>query len=201
VDPHATLTARQRRVPLGLDLERFDRTPVPRQRWDIVAGQLGRDRPVPLGTEVREQFAPGQYLDQTNDEALAERAFKPWRAGAELATGSIPRPEARPTTLDYEIDIEADDLPRIPFELPPVGTLPGIELFLSMGLRHPGWWEPPPPTERIVMFDAPPLTVASGWAMRARADAPTATSLAELRQSPEVRPDALVIERWELTSA
>src|ERR687888_767381 len=126
VDPHATLTARQRRVPLGLDLERFDRTPVPRQRWDIVAGQLGRDRPVPLGTEVREQFAPGQYLDQTNDEALAERAFKPWRAGAELATGSISRPETRSTTLDYDIDIDiqADDLPPVPLALAPGGARP-----------------------------------------------------------------------------
>jgi hypothetical protein len=45
------------------------------------------------------------------------------------------------------------------------------------------------------------VTVASGWALRERAGAPVAASLAELRQQPEVRDGALLVEQWELAGA
>jgi hypothetical protein len=197
VDPNATLTARQRRVPLGLDIERLDRTPVARQRWDIVSGQLGRDRPTALGQEVTEQFAPGEYLPLSDDEALGERSFKPFRAGAELQTGAKPRPVPRATSIDFIEDVVADDPPPV-LVLPPFVLIHEVELLLATTLRHPRWWEPPPEKHRIAVLASAPVTVASGWALRARSGAPIAASLAVLRQQPAVRADATLVEQWEL---
>ena len=57
VDPYGSLSVRQRRVPLGLGLDRFDRIPLPvRETWDVVNGRLGTS-PAPSQGELREPFA------------------------------------------------------------------------------------------------------------------------------------------------
>jgi hypothetical protein len=204
VDPYGSLSVRQRRVPLGIEITRFDQVPLPApQRWDITGGKLG-ERPAPASEELREPFAPGQFLMLTDDEQLGRRAFEPFRAGVGLAGGgSEPAPE-RSQELEWETIVLVGEERRPLENLRPSTWQAGIEGFAGItDALDPAWLaaaEVPPPVD---VADAPPVTVASTWALQvdpAVAAAPTETEMLEAVVADE-RPAFTVVESWEVLTA
>src|SRR5205823_3933596 len=87
VHPHGSLTARQKVVPLGVAIDRFNQLPIDRQQWDIASPVLGAGRAATAGAEVREQFAPGEFLGLDDAQRLSRPAFEAFRAGMDLVSG------------------------------------------------------------------------------------------------------------------
>ncbi|MET9734629.1 DUF6603 domain-containing protein [Streptomyces sp. NPDC006458] len=75
VHPDATLRVTQRVVPLGVPISRFERRPVPVQKWTIKAVTLGTPRPADTLDSLPERFVPGEFFDFTEDQQLTEPAF------------------------------------------------------------------------------------------------------------------------------
>ena len=88
----AQLTVRQRVVPLDMTLERFG-----------VAALSGARR-FSLGTAadpVSDPFAPGEFLELTDDEKLSRPSFEPMHSGARVATVPPTAGARRVTAFDY----------------------------------------------------------------------------------------------------
>lgn len=195
VDPYAALTARQRRVPLGLSIERFDRVPVSAQSWDITEARLG-DRRAPVQREIREEFAPGQFLALTDDQKLSRPAFERFRAGVGLVDGEVETAPPRPADIDYELRIiPTDTAARVEGRFD-VGTL---ELLMAVAnLADPTWWQVP--GDSVQVASETPVRVASAWSLVEVADGPAAVTTTELHQAVagDGRLGRTVVEQWEL---
>lgn len=206
-DPHVVISVRQRRVPLGIDIDRFDRVPVPRQRWELAGAQLSATRPASEGAELREPFALGQFVTRSDADALGAPAFEGLRAGRELVAGGATQGPGRPATLSWESKVLAENVGRL--EAPGVlstGTVldvvsvPELELALATAdVADPIWWQVPDPLATITVAEAVPLAVASTWSMQAmaavRADG-SAPTMMELQQ--DLGAGTAVVEAWEL---
>jgi Family of unknown function (DUF6603) len=197
VDPYGAITVRQERVPLGIEVQRFNGLPVPAQRWDISAGQFGPGEPAGL-TEVRTQFAPGQFVtSKSDDEALTSPAFLPLKAGAELLPAPATGAEPRPAGLTWEERVIARDIP-MPVDAPTgqiadVGALEALMAAMSAG--ESGWWIVP--KEAIAVDPVPPVASAFSWSMAA-GPGPTAPTDLEMRQALEGSDELVTVEAWEM---
>ena len=193
VHPWASLTARQGRVPLGVRIERFGRTPVPPQTWDITGASLG-GAPVALGREVREAFPPGQFLALSEDEQLARPAFEQLRAGHELVGGPPAMAAPRPADIDYELKVVGE-------EAAPSGRFDARvaeALVAAATAADPTWWHAPADVVRVTT--EPELALASAWDLVDAAPHVVLASVTELRQLADgmSQPGLTVVERWEL---
>jgi hypothetical protein len=81
VHPDATLRVRQRVVPLGVPISRFERRPVPVQTWTIKDVTLGAAQPAAGLPSLPERFVPGEFFDLTEDAQLTEPAFVSYAGG------------------------------------------------------------------------------------------------------------------------
>jgi hypothetical protein len=198
VDPYGTVSVRQERVPLGLEIRRFQGLPVPPQRWDIQTGEFGPGEPAARTAELRAEFAPGQFVpSRTDDEALAAAAFLPLRAGLELFPAPATGAEARTADLTWEERVIARDV-AMPVRAPAGGlaALLDVETLLTaMSLTDAGWWLAP---EEVVTVDpVAPVAAASAWSM-AGSGITAATGL-EMAQAVELAGgDLMTVEAWEL---
>ena len=141
VDPYGTISVRQERVPLGVEIKRFNGIPVDVQRWDISSGQFADGEPATLNA-VRAQFAPGQYLASASDDAaLTAPAFLPLTAGTELFPAAAAGAEARPVGLEWEEHLIARDI-RMPAPVGPfiIDIHRLYTLITAMTVRDQGWW-------------------------------------------------------------
>ncbi len=87
--PLADLTVRQRVVPLGIEMSKFGSGAVSgERRFDITV--LDAKGNLALGvTGVLDQFAPGQFLDLSDDEKLQRPSFERMGAGVRVAMGGV----------------------------------------------------------------------------------------------------------------
>jgi uncharacterized protein DUF6603 len=202
--PHGALTFRQRSVPLGIDLARFNRQPLTRpERWDVGSPTLGG--PVQNPGEVREQFAPGQFLALTDDEQLGRPSFESFRAGLDLVAGSVVPAEGRDADLDYETKTILDEDRSEKVLVDRSGILRAAEaVALAATIDHPMWWERP--TERVTVATEPKLAAADGWSLAPTGVGAEALSATELHQAvaaaiaDDPRRELVVVEPWELTT-
>jgi hypothetical protein len=88
VHPLATLTLRQRVVPLRLSISRFGHAkPAGPHRFDITGVQVdGRDV---TAEPIRDHFAPAQFLEMTDDEKLARPSFEMFQAGVAVGRDAL----------------------------------------------------------------------------------------------------------------
>ena len=87
--PLGDLTVRQRVVPLGIDISKFGSGAVSGdRRFDVAV--LGADGTLAPGVRnVLDQFAPGQFLDLSDDEKLQRPSFERMGAGVRVAMGGV----------------------------------------------------------------------------------------------------------------
>jgi hypothetical protein len=195
VDPYGTISVRQERVPLGVEIQRFNGIPVDAQRWDISSGRFADDEPARL-SEVRAQFAPGQYLASASDDAaLTARAFLPLTAGTELFPAAATGAEARPASFEWEEHLIARDI-RMPAPAGPFIDLQSLHLLLTaMSIRDRGWWAV---THDVVTVNpVAPVAAAFSWSMASDAGVTAATGL-EMAQAVERNAELMTVEAWEV---
>ena len=77
VPPTGTLRIDQRRVPLGIQVDRLDGRPL--------GGPQGAVVSAPAGADVQDRFAPGSYVTLTQAEALNRPAFDVLTSGRRLS--------------------------------------------------------------------------------------------------------------------
>jgi hypothetical protein len=203
VHPHGSLSAHQRVVPLGITIERFNRLPVPAQRWDVSDPVLGAGRPVTVSAEQREEFAPGQFLALSDDEQLGRPAFESFRVGLDFVAADVVLADPRPADLAYETKVIAEDSAQpLPLELG--GLLDSVEAVAGAGIDHELWWQKP--ADRVTVAATPSFAIADAWSFTAAPDMPvapgvTATevhqAVAALRAT-DPRRRVGVVEAWEL---
>jgi hypothetical protein len=199
VDPYGSLSVRQRRVPLGLGLDRFDRIPLPaRETWDVVNGRLGTS-PAPSQGELREPFAAAQFLALTDDQQLARPAYEPFRAGMDLVAAGVVVDTLTPHTIEIETKLIVDPFaPSIDVGLA-VSLLAGqLEIIAaSATIDDASWWDGD--VAPVTVADATPLTIASSWALTEvpmSGAGPTAAEMFDAIGNTG-RTDLMVVEAWE----
>jgi uncharacterized protein DUF6603 len=201
VDPHGVLTVRQRAVPLGVTIKRFNRLPVPDQAWELGSPMLDADTSVEAGPAVFSEFAPGQFLDLRDDELLRDPAFEPLRAGFELGEGGPASAELKPASLEFETKVIGDRFApsqaiAMSGKFADVGVLETIAL--AADAAHPFWWQPP--DEVVTVATVAPIAVASTWSLVAEEIETAAGTATELRQDLAAagRYDLTVVGAWEV---
>jgi hypothetical protein len=198
VDPYGTVSVRQERVPLGIELRRFQGLPVQPQRWDIEGARFGQDEPADHTVELRAEFAPGQFVPpRSDDEALSAEAFVPLRAGLELFPAPAEGAAFRPAALAWEERVIARDV-EMPLREPAgaLSVLVDLQILLTaMSHTDPGWWNGP--RDVVTVEPVAPVVAASTWSMAATAiTAPTAI---EMDQALALAGgDLMTVEAWEL---
>jgi Family of unknown function (DUF6603) len=87
--PLGELSVRQRVVPLGIEISKFGSGAISGdRRYDIAV--LGPDGNLsPAVTPVLEDFAPGQFLDLSDDERLQRRSFERMGAGVRVGVSGV----------------------------------------------------------------------------------------------------------------
>ncbi|MFP8888259.1 DUF6603 domain-containing protein [Natrialbaceae archaeon A-CW2] len=116
VHPLGGLSFRQTVVPLDFRIETFGNARPARFRKFTIDGVAGAsdESALDLTGVVTEQFAPGQYLELTDEEQLDSPAFESHAAGRKIETGAVYRggtsetlaANTRQTTLRYETIVE-----------------------------------------------------------------------------------------------
>jgi hypothetical protein len=196
VHPSASLEVRQREVPLGLRIDRFDEHPVAPQTWRLVRARIGAVE-VDAGRLPRRQelFAAGRYQQLAEDQQLARPAFEPHEAGwlfSPAETILAQRREVRTQTWETKYA----NVQQVP--VPPPRPYEGVVVDRPLGdlLRYRKWWRSPRPPAGVAAVGE---TV--GWkVVHAATLAPTrvATVFASRALAEEAaEPGELVVEQWE----
>jgi hypothetical protein len=203
--PHGALSVRQKDVPLGVDIDRFNRAPITPQRWDVSSPVLGDGRPAPIAGEEREQFAPAAFLTMTDDAQIGRPAFETFRAGLKLVAGDVVMGEERGADFDYETKVISRHFSTTNAIAVDIGALvEALETVSGAGLDHPRWWR----TDRdvVTVSDGPIYAVVNTWSLSEAADvAPPSRNATEAYQAaaaarladPRRRVD--VAEAWEVS--
>lgn len=102
VHPLAELSVQQRLLPLGVTLDRIggNRITGP-NRLDITAVRVGQ-RQVDTVEPLRDDFARGQFVDLSEDQALALPSFEPMRSGVVVSAAGAQAGTAREQAVAYE---------------------------------------------------------------------------------------------------
>ncbi|TRW86255.1 hypothetical protein FK535_07265 [Mycolicibacterium sp. 018/SC-01/001] len=205
--PHGTLSVRQKDVPLGIDIDRFNRVPIPKQRWDVTSPVLGDGRPAPVRGEEREQFAPAAFLTMTDDEQIARPAFEMFKAGLTLVAGEVVLGDERATDFDYETKVISEQFDVNQTLDVKVGALvDAVEAAAGAGLEHARWWR----TDRdtVTVADSPTYVVVNSWSLSEAVDiaqpSPNATEVYEAAaaaSAADPRVHVEVAEAWELSTS
>jgi hypothetical protein len=196
VDPYGAISVRQERVPLGIEIQRFNGVPVDPQRWDIATGQFADGEPATLNA-VRAQFAPGQFLTAGSDDAaLTAPAFLPLTAGTELFPAAAAGAQARDVNLEWEEHLIARNI-RMPAPVGPfVIDIHRLYMLLTaMKVNDSGWWAV---TKDVVTVDpVAPVAAAFSWSMATDTNLAAATGL-EMAQVVERNAGLMTVEAWEV---
>ena len=102
--PLGSVEFRQRTLPLGLNLARVGRgLPASARRVEITGARIGGH--AASVHAVHDQFAPGQYLDMTEEEKLTRPSFERFTSGfAVSASGGVTAPVGVSRTVEYRND-------------------------------------------------------------------------------------------------
>jgi len=196
VDPYGAVSVRQERVPLGIELQRFNGISVDAQRWDLQNGEFGEQHPAAVQNDITAQFAPGQFLaGKSDDEALTAPAFLQLKSGVELLPTPAASAEARVADLQWEERLIALDIPMPqPVGIGLVFDVAILEAVLTaMSTQEEGWW--PRPEEVVTVEPVAPVTTAFSWSM---APGPTAVAANALELAGAVSGELMTVEAWEI---
>jgi hypothetical protein len=189
VHPLGSVTVRQRAMPLGIAISRFQQQPIPEQTWTL------REVVAP----TRDQFPPGELLNLTDDEKLSQPAFIWWPSGGALAAASTGVPDDLPSwDTGYETSLVQDPTP-IPGQALFATFAAGDELWLAAGNVHhnANLWNLG--AHPIVVLPSQPVTVATKTTMSAVlgsfGDDTSAAQAAKGLAHPD---DFQVVESWEV---
>ncbi|SFS14094.1 hypothetical protein SAMN04487846_2846 [Microbacterium sp. cf046] len=167
--PLGTLSVRQGVVPLNLerDIDRLGGSvPSGDRRFAITSATIGPN--AQDATPVREQFAPAQFFDLTDDEALAAPSFEEMDAGVSFGAEGYAFPfDARVNApFDYtEITIGPDGEPTEESEPQLLqGTLVIALAAFGAAALAPGRAESATRFTSVVRGDAPRVR-SGGWAV------------------------------------
>jgi hypothetical protein len=197
VDPYGTISVRQERVPLGIEIARFNGVSLPQPlRFDITGADFREGEPA-RRAELRADFAPGQFLaPRSDDEALSAPAFRSLAAGTELAPEPATGAEARPAGLTWEERVISPGVEPRQEPAGPLVDLGMVEVLLdAMSMQDSGWWVVP--DEGVGVEPVPPVAGAVAWSMEPVPDITAATDV-ELLQTLAEDTDLVPVEVWEL---
>lgn len=153
--PLGQLVVRQRIVPLGVDITRFQRgRPSGAKRFELrsatVRGQAATVTP------LTEQFARAQYFDVTEDEAYGSPSFERFAAGASIAVDAAAHATPVDVDLGYETFVRGDDGQTRPLDglQPPKPNLfDDLRVRDVRGVRNP-YRDPARAGRRLVTLSA-----------------------------------------------
>lgn len=106
VHPDATLRVNQQVLPLGVPFSRFERRPVPVQKWTIQAVTLGSPRPTAVLASLPERFVPGEFFELNEDQQLTSPAFVSHAGGVRVGTDGVDLGRGHRVDDDYETAYE-----------------------------------------------------------------------------------------------
>ena len=99
VHPLGSFEARQKAIPLETEIDRMGRNPVSEHRVNLGQPKLG-GQDAKAVSHATDHFAPGQFLDLSDDQKLSRPAFEDFPAGVRLAGGSA-TPFGQPAVSVY----------------------------------------------------------------------------------------------------
>ena len=114
VHPLGTVTVRQRVVPLDFQLEVYGQAELAGGRFSFGIEAITIGGAEPQRSELRDQFAPGDFLRLTDEQKLARSSFKKYKAGYSIGSPGLEagaRAQANFGYRQYVID-DPDDEPR-----------------------------------------------------------------------------------------
>jgi hypothetical protein len=118
VAPTGTVIWEQQRAPLDLLLNRIGGTPLPAPAQVTVASSTTS------ATPVSDWFAPGLYLDLSDDQALTRPGYERLTGGLQLTgTGSADGPSGQTTLTTRQIRLPASESPPVPVRAFPTWIL------------------------------------------------------------------------------
>ena len=190
VHPLGSVTVRQRAMPFGIAISRFQQQSIPEQTWTLKGA----------GAATVDSFPPGELLNLTEDQKLSLPAFELWASGAALAPPPENAPDLRGWDTDYEVSLVPDFTP-----VPGRGLaffLRTDELWLATGNVHldANLWNRG--IEPIVVLAEQPVSLATTNSLTAVPGVTggfTALAQAAKAQFGAVGPAAAVqvVESWE----
>ncbi|HEX6458299.1 MAG TPA: DUF6603 domain-containing protein [Thermoleophilaceae bacterium] len=89
VHPLGTLTVRQRVVPLDFQIQQYGHADLAGGRNTFGIDSVSVGTAQPAQTELRDHFAPGDFLKLSDDEKLSRPAFESLKAGLSLGTPGL----------------------------------------------------------------------------------------------------------------
>jgi hypothetical protein len=106
--PLGTLEVKQQVVPLNMEITRFGQAaPAGETRFEITRVGVGVDREADRAEELREFFAPGQFVEMSDDEKLSWPSFEEMVAGVRIGSEEVRMTSERTDwvevkAIDYE---------------------------------------------------------------------------------------------------
>ncbi len=159
VHPLGRVQVRERVIPLDIQIARFQRKPVPPQTWSILSANLAPAVPAALGDPILDRFAPGDFLDLTQDQQLSRPSFEQFDSGVIMTPVDLLFPDFRAPDTSYEVLLEPD-IVLVPPSIAIFNLL--AESFLSILDVHDftSLWSPPN-LETVSVAAQQPMTAAT----------------------------------------
>ena len=206
VHPLGGVTVRQRAVPLGIRIERYQNQPITPQTWSISAAEFNPGSNASLGSPTQDEFSAGEFLNLSDDEKLSRPSFEKFNSGEALT-------DPDPTSDTLVVGDTSPEVVLIPaadfvFTENLKFTLLSAEIFLAIGDLHalPNLWNAAG-TQFVSVAQQQPVAVANTATMEAQAVTAvspgyTANLQAAQAQFGSVGPAASVqvVERWEVSA-
>ena len=135
--PLGELSVHQRVAPLGMKIQWLGsaRPKLGTSRYDVVDFMVGSGDKTPAVVdetlvEVRDDFAPAQYFDMSDDEKLSRPSFEKHRAGVRLPALGMTAGGIQTANLKFENAIVDEILDDSPTPEPLLGLYSDLDLYL-----------------------------------------------------------------------
>jgi hypothetical protein len=138
-------------VPLGLQIDRVGTAPAGGSRM-VTLGAATVDGRTAGTTSVSAAFAPAQFLDLSEDEALSRASFERMPAGLDVA----PADAVDPASFARVADLNFETIPAPPHPVPPADTM--VIAWQEMAVVATRAWEGP---AQPVVMQAPAFEISS----------------------------------------
>jgi hypothetical protein len=102
IHPLSELTIKQNVVPLGIRITKYGNAPIAGGAREFRVSQVQIGTRTVTTTDVRDNFAPGQYKEMTDDEKLSSPSFEMLEAGVRIAADEPQCGTAVSMAVDFE---------------------------------------------------------------------------------------------------
>jgi hypothetical protein len=119
--PLAAVSCRQRVVPLGISVTHVANQPLAAPVTVDVTGMLLAGAAAPDQEPVTEDFAAGQFLSLSDDQALSRPSFEPMRAGLQSGADAVDAGNATVVATTYKT-VAIDGTTRVTRDLAALGA-------------------------------------------------------------------------------